>query len=147
MPVSNTNQKKKESRYMKCNHCGHENPENAAFCAECGSKLVRKEPQPPRPIPPRPTPPTPRPDESQSVGLAVASMVCGICSLVLACCVPYVPFVLALIGVILGGVSLSGHRGGKGMAIAGLVTSIISLIPAVMVVLAGASLLASAGFM
>lgn len=130
---------------MKCDKCGYENKEEAVFCAECGNKLVKRAP---RPIPQSeqvyqtPTPTSTHKPENESVGLAVASMVCGICSLVLACCVPYVPFILALIGVILGGVSLSGHRGGKGMAIAGLVTSIISLIPAVMVVLVGASLFA-----
>lgn len=67
-------------------------------------------------------------------GMAVASMVLGILALVLSCCIPYVPFVLALLGVILAGVSLSKNTSGKGMAIAGLVCSIISLIPAILVV-------------
>ena len=44
-----------------------------------------------------------------------------------------------------GAVSLHGHRGGKGMAIAGLVMSIISLIPAVIVIIMGASLFAALG--
>ena len=70
-----------------------------------------------------------------SAGMAIASMVLGILSLVLSCCIPYVPFLLALIGVILAGVSLSKKTPGKGMAIAGLVCSIISLIPATLVVL------------
>ena len=63
----------------------------------------------------------------------------------LSCCIPYVPFILALVGLVLGAVSLHGHRGGKGMAIAGLVMSIISLIPAVIVIIMGASLFAALG--
>lgn len=77
------------------------------------------------------------------VGLAVASMVLGILSLVLSCCVPYIPFILALLAVIFGGVSLSKKMGGKGMAIAGLVCGIISLIPAIVVVLMGGAIWAS----
>ena len=80
-------------------------------------------------------------EEKKSVGLAVASMVLGICSLVSSCCIPYLPFLLALVGLILAGVSLAGHKGGKGMAIAGLVCSIVSLIPAVIVVVMGAAIL------
>ncbi len=68
-------------------------------------------------------------------GMAIASMVLGIVSLVLSCCIPYVPFICALIGVILAAVSLSKKLPGKGMAIAGLVCSIISLIPAVLLVI------------
>lgn len=75
-------------------------------------------------------------------GLAIASMVLGIVALVLSCCIPYVTFVCALVGVILGGVSLAKKKGGKGMAIAGLVCSIIALVPAVLV-LAGALSFAS----
>ena len=80
-------------------------------------------------------------EEKKSVGLAVASMVLGICSLLFSCCIPYLPFVLALLGIILAGVSLAGHKGGKGMAIAGLVCSIVSLIPAIYIVIVGAAIL------
>ena len=63
----------------------------------------------------------------ESKGLAIASMVLGIVSIVPGWCIPYLPLLLGLVGVILGGVSLAKKQGGKGMAIAGLVTSIISL--------------------
>lgn len=156
---------------MICTKCGHNNVDEAQFCEECGNRLGAG-PQPgpvQQPYAPQPNagqqpyaqqpnmvqqpyaqqpnmgqPYAPQP-EKKGVGFAVTSMVCGILSLVLSCCVPYVPFVLALVGVIMGGVSLHGHRGGKGMAIAGLVTSIISLIPAVLVVIAGASIMATLG--
>lgn len=68
-------------------------------------------------------------------GFGIASMVCGIVALVLSCCIPWVPVILGLVGLVLGAVGLRGNRRGKGMAIAGLVTSIIALVPAVLLVL------------
>ena len=68
-------------------------------------------------------------------------MVCGIVALVTACCIPYVPIILALVGVVLGGVGLRGNRRGKGMAIAGLVTSIIALVPTVIVIATGSAII------
>ncbi|MBS6954997.1 MAG: DUF4190 domain-containing protein [Clostridium sp.] len=81
--------------------------------------------------------------ESQSSGLAIASMVCGICALVFSCCIPYIPFILAVISIIFAAVTLSKHLGGKGMAIAGLVCSIISLVPTIIVVVTGAAIYSS----
>ncbi len=81
----------------------------------------------------------------KSSGLAIASMVLGIVSLVLSCCVPYVPVVLALLAVVLGGVSLSKKQGGKGMAIAGLVCGIIGLVPSVIVIISGAAIYSALG--
>ncbi len=78
-------------------------------------------------------------------GLAVASMVLGIVALVLSCCVPYLPAILALLAVILGAASLAKKQGGKGMAIAGLVCGIISLIPSIMVIIGGAALVGALG--
>lgn len=84
--------------------------------------------------------------ESQTnggAGIGIASMVLGIVSLVLGCCFPYISIPCAVIGVILAAVSLGGHKDGRGMAIAGLVCSIISLIPAVIVIIGGASTMLS----
>ena len=52
-----------------------------------------------------------------------------------------VPIILALVGVVLGGVGLRGNRRGKGMAIAGLVTSIIALVPTVIVIATGSAII------
>lgn len=81
-------------------------------------------------------------NEKKGVGLAVASMVLGIISLLLGCCFWYITIPAAIIAVILAAVSMSKKMGGKGMAITGLVTSIISLIPAAIVAISGTSLLA-----
>lgn len=84
-----------------------------------------------------------RPQGSPGSGLAIASLVCGIVSLTVSCCIPYLPFVLSLLAVVFGGISLGKHRGGKGMAIAGLICGIVGLIPAIIVLVGGASLLSS----
>lgn len=81
----------------------------------------------------------------KSSGLAIASLVLGIIGLVLSCCVPYVPLLLALLAVVLGGVSLAKKQGGKGMSIAGLICGIITLIPSILVVIYGAVLMAELG--
>lgn len=84
-------------------------------------------------------------EPKKGAGLAIASMVLGIVSLVISCCIPYVTFIASLLAVIFGGVSLSKKMGGKGMAIAGLVCGIIGLVPAIITLIAGASILASLG--
>lgn len=84
-------------------------------------------------------------NQTQGPGMAIASMVLGIVSLVSSCCIPGVPFACALVGLILGGVSLKNQTDGKGMAIAGLVCSIISLIPSVFVIVSGAGILSMLG--
>ena len=81
----------------------------------------------------------------KSVGLAVASMVLGILALLLSCCVPYLPILLALLAVVLGAVSLAKKMGGTGMAVAGLVCGIIGLIPAVIIIITGAALFSALG--
>ncbi|MGN0396003.1 MAG: DUF4190 domain-containing protein, partial [Coprococcus sp.] len=75
-------------------------------------------------------------------GLAIASMVLGIVAIVFSCCWYYISIPCAIVGLIMGGVSLAGKKPGKGMAIAGLVCSIVSFIPAIIVISAGASILA-----
>ena len=63
-------------------------------------------------------------EQNASKGLSVASLILGILSM-LCCCIGF-PF--AIIGIILAIVSLVKHKGGKGLAIAGLITSGITMI-------------------
>jgi hypothetical protein len=67
-------------------------------------------------------------------GMAVASMVCGIVGLCLSCCFWYVALPASIVGLILGIISLKNNEGGRGMAIAGVVTSSITVILALLVV-------------
>lgn len=74
-------------------------------------------------------------------GLAIASMILGIVSLVVSCCFYYISLPCAIISVVLAAVSLKGKRGGRGMAIAGLVCAIISLVPAMIMISTGAAVI------
>ena len=60
---------------------------------------------------------------NQSKGMAIASMVLGIVGLVLSCLV--IGIIPCVIGLILGIVVLVKQKAGQGMAIAGIVTSLI----------------------
>lgn len=56
-----------------------------------------------------------------NIGFSIASMVCGIMS-ILCCCLGFFSLVLAIAAIVLGIVSISGKYDGKGMAIAGIIT-------------------------
>lgn len=64
--------------------------------------------------------------------LAAVSLVLGILSLVLFW-VPWLTFILAVIGLITGIVSLVQHRDGHGVAVAGVITSGIGLLIALII--------------
>lgn len=66
--------------------------------------------------------------ENGKQGFAIASMIIGICSIVFSCCVPYITFFSSIPGLILGIISLKKNENGKGMAIAGIITSGCALI-------------------
>lgn len=84
---------------------------------------------------------------NQKKGMGIAGMVLGILGL----CVPYAGVLLAIIGLILSALQLKKIKqdpvqyGGKGMAIAGLVCSIVGLIGAVLILLFIGAILAAAG--
>lgn len=78
-------------------------------------------------------------------GLAIASMVCGICSILFCCCFYYVSLVLAIVGLVLGAVSVYKKNRGKGMAIAGIVMSIVSLLFAVLLLVTAGAIMSSLG--
>lgn len=82
--------------------------------------------------------------QNESKGLAIASMVLGIVALVLFC-IPYVCIPAGIIAIILGGVSIATKKGGKGMAIAGLVCAIVGVAVYVILTIIGASILSSMG--
>ena len=78
-------------------------------------------------------------------GLGVAGFVTGLLGLIF-CWVPALGIILALLGVIMGGVGIAtGKKKGAsiGLAIAGLVLGIIALIPAIVILSAAASVAGS----
>lgn len=82
------------------------------------------------------------PQKPESAGCGIASMVLGIVALCLSCCFYYVSIPCAIIGIILGAAGLK-KQAGRGMAIAGLVCSIISIIPAIIIISTGASIMSA----
>lgn len=78
-------------------------------------------------------------------GACVASMVLGIVAICSSCCFYYVSIPCAVLGVILAAVGIKSGKGGKGMGIAGLVCSIVSLVPALIMIATGAAIMDSLG--
>ena len=72
-------------------------------------------------------------------------MVLGICAILCSCCFYPVAFLLALVGLILGAVAIKKGPAGKGMAITGLILSIISVAIAALILIFAASLGISSG--
>jgi hypothetical protein len=64
------------------------------------------------------------PVQQEPKGLAVTSMVLGICSLV----IPFVGIITGVLAIVFGGVSRNHNEGGRGMAIAGIVCGIVALV-------------------
>ena len=69
---------------------------------------------------------SPMHEEKKSVsGLAVASMVCGILSVIFGCCISYMGIILAIVGLVLGIVSQKKQK--NGFSLAGIITSAFGL--------------------
>lgn len=68
-----------------------------------------------------------QPNVPEKKGLAIVSMVLGILAVVTSC-FPFVSVVLGLVALILGIMVIAKKTGGKGMAIAGIVTGAIGLL-------------------
>lgn len=72
------------------------------------------------------------------IGISIASLVCGILSLV-CCCVYTVGILLAIAAIVLGIISLVKKFDGRGMAIAGIATGSIGIVLIILVVVLAAS--------
>ena len=97
---------------MICPNCGTNNAEGVTFCATCGTAFQT--------VPVQPMNYRPAPVSEPGKGLAVASLVMGLLSLLI------LPLVFGILGIVFGGVAKNkGYIGG--MATAGLVISIIGL--------------------
>ncbi len=72
--------------------------------------------------------------EPEKKGMSIASLVLGICGFI-AWCIPLFGYPVTIVGIILGVIGMK--KGGKGMAIAGIVCSAISLVLTVINSVAG----------
>lgn len=67
----------------------------------------------------------PSEEKKNTSGLSVASMVCGILSIVFACCIPPMGLILSIVGLVLGIVSQTKQK--NGFSLAGIITSAFGL--------------------
>lgn len=74
-------------------------------------------------------------------GCCITSMVLGLVAILTSCCYYYISIPCAIVGIVLAAVGMKSGKGGKGMGIAGLVLSIVSLVPAIIVIATGAAIL------
>ncbi len=79
--------------------------------------------------------------QPESKGMSIASMVLGICGLV-AWCIPLLGYPVSIVGLILG--ILGRKKGGKGMAMAGIILCVITLLLTLVNSVAGAFIALSA---
>lgn len=116
---------------MYCSKCGAWIDNNAAFCPSCGNIPAARQPVPVyqpvvhyvQPVQhyAQPVPRAPR----KPMGLAVASLVLGLVCMVFGWCFLPVGIICALVGFILGLVSIIKRDDGRGMAVAGVILSAI----------------------
>jgi hypothetical protein len=107
-------------KMKKCPTCGVSNSDKATFCLKCGAKLVKRKKQP---------------SNTRSAGtngLAITSMVLGICSLPLSCCY-FTGIIPAILAVVFGFIARKkikesgGSIKGDGIAIAGIATGLCTI--------------------
>ena len=112
---------------MRCGNCGAESVQGAAFCAACGAPLS------PASVP-QPAQPPSWSGRAQTSGMAIASLVLGICGL-------FTGGISALAGLVLGIVALGqirqsrGRLEGSGLAVAGICVSGFVLLLGLLLVL------------
>lgn len=68
------------------------------------------------------------PVQPQSNGMAVGSLICGILGILLSCCLWYIAIPLAIAGLVLGILVIKNKKGGKNLAIVGIILSAISIV-------------------
>lgn len=145
---------------MYCGKCGKENKDGAAFCFSCGSPLkeIKREETDDK-IYDRTTNDNNSGNVSnitismgdsgtkhthggvEGEGMSIASMILGIVALVSSCCFYYVSIPCAILSLVLAAVAIKTKRNGRGMAIAGLACSIVSLVRAIIMISTGAAII------
>ncbi|MBP3490171.1 MAG: hypothetical protein J6K53_17545 [Roseburia sp.] len=68
--------------------------------------------------------------------MGIASLVLGIVSIVMSCCITYVGLICGVVGIILA--IMSNKKGKNNMATAGLVCSIIGIVLAIILIIVAA---------
>lgn len=133
---------------MFCPNCGTQNPDGTVFCAGCGTNLNAQQAPAQQPVYQQPV--YRQPASVPGKGAGITGMVLGIVALVMFC-VWYISIPCAIIGAALSGVSMkkAQEAGTKnGMAVAGLVCSVIALaICVIYIILVAAAVAETAAFL
>ncbi len=82
----------------------------------------------------------PQPPKQPVSGCSITAMVLGIVSILTNCCLLFVSIPCAVVGLILASVGIKSGKGGKGMGVAGLVLSIISIVVYLFFLITGATI-------
>ncbi|HIU74907.1 MAG TPA: DUF4190 domain-containing protein [Candidatus Pelethocola excrementipullorum] len=114
-----------------CPQCGKEIDANEQACPYCGLPLNQSSQGNPYQQPYHMQNQQPQ----GSSGLSIASMVLGILSIVFSCL--GLGWILGVIGLILGIVAIFNKNQGRGMAIAGITTSAISILLIILLLILG----------
>ena len=142
---------------MNCEKCGAPLEDGVKFCPSCGAAIevapestVTNVEQPVytaepenvttvNGVPTNNNAGTVYHDEAPQAGkgLAIASMICGIASIVL-CCFTYFALILSIAAIVLGIVSKKKTTEGSGMALAGIITGAVGLLIALSFIIIGA---------
>lgn len=85
-------------------------------------------------------------EQRKSNGMSIAALVLGIISFLFSC-IYFLSIPSAIVGLILGIVSIRGNKGGKGMAIAGIILSGIGLLFSIVIVCGAVALFRNESFM
>jgi hypothetical protein len=105
-----------------CPKCGAYNSEGSKFCQACGTPKLSVTPTPPPPVA---TSQTSSPAARQTSGLAVAALVTGIIGFVFP---PGTILAMVLGGIALSQIKKTPDMSGRGIAIAGLVLGIVTVV-------------------
>lgn len=76
----------------------------------------------------------------QSKGFAITSMILGILSILCCCWFGVIGIIFSLAALVFGIITLATHKGGKGMAIAGIICGGLALLLSILMTVASASI-------
>lgn len=75
-------------------------------------------------------------DPNNVSGMAIASLVCGIVGILINCCTAwYISLPLAIVGLVMGILTVKNNRGGRTMAIVGIILSSIAALIGIVVLI------------
>lgn len=125
---------------MFCVSCGNQIPDGSAVCPQCGAQQAPAQPAYQQPVYQQPTyqQPVYQQAAKPAVGLAAASLVCGILSFFVLW------WLFGTLAIIFGGVAKS--KGAGGLATAGLVLGILGIVLSVILLIVWASAAASISY-